>query len=426
MILVDDCCRVRNFYQCYFPLVPVKLDIFHAVQRIVKTLPKGTVESQKFAKEVGLLFHRDGDIWEERMFATPDPHCIESNMVQLLFKWRGKLSVATVSAIENLRHHVRKGCISEIPPSAETTLHERFHRHLKRSMLCGASSICPDLALPILALVLYVWSCRRRGLQKHVNNQTVVPIIALEFGDLIERSSTDSLLLKCSDKGQDERSVAKEEESSDKISWYLHHHVENVKHLMNVSVINYALTRVLQMRDCWTFLKEQTSLTFLSMLDLFGLERSFMKLSKQHTVEEETTAGCNRETLERNLSSFRLCKIPVAGDGNCCFRILIKCFHHRFLGNSENDHYDDISRCIGFIKSLGLGIKEDKDTLHLRLLMCQEISTKSEEYQQWLGLTTEQLSSDLNLFRQQDGLTVMLVILQSKYAATFCRYPSLL
>ena len=235
------------------------------------------------------------------------------------------------------------------------------------------------------------------------------------------------MLLKCSDKGKDERSVAKEEEGSDKISsWYLHHHVENVKHLMNVNVINYALTRVLQMRDCWTFLKEQTSLTFLSMLDLFGLESSFMKLSKQHTVEEETTAGCNRETLENNLSSFGLCKIPVAGDGNCCFRIIIKCLHDRFLGNSENDHNDDISRYIGFIKSLALGINEDKDTLHLRLLMCQEISSKSEEYQQWLGLTAEQLSSDLNSFRQQDGLTVLLAILQSKYAATFCRYPSLL
>lgn len=127
-----------------------------------------------------------------------------------------------------------------------------------------------------------------------------------------------------------------------------------------------------------------------------------------------------------NVICLPLEEIPVAGDGNCCFRIIIKCLHHRFLGNSENNHNDDISRYIGFIKSLGLGIKEDKDTLHLRLLMCQEISSKSEEYQQWLGLTAEQLSSDLNLFRQQDGLTVMLVILQSKYAATFCRYPSLL
>ena len=65
-----------------------------------------------------------------------------------------------------------------------TTLNERLHRHLKRSMLCGASSVSPELAIPILALVLYVWTCRRRGLQKHANNQRVIPIIPFEFGDL--------------------------------------------------------------------------------------------------------------------------------------------------------------------------------------------------------------------------------------------------
>ena len=61
---------------------------------------------------------------------------------------------------ENVREHVRRGCLSGIPPSAGTTLNERLHRHLKRSMLCGASSVSPELAIPILALVLYVWTCR--------------------------------------------------------------------------------------------------------------------------------------------------------------------------------------------------------------------------------------------------------------------------
>lgn len=131
-------------------------------------------------------------------------------------------------------------------------------------MWCN-SSISPELALPILALVLYVWSCRRRGLQKHVNNQRIVPIIPFEFGDLSERSSTDSLLLKCSDKGQDEKSVAKEEESSDKISsWYLHHHVENVKDLMNVSLINYALTRVQDSNEGLLDFPKRTNIAHLS------------------------------------------------------------------------------------------------------------------------------------------------------------------
>ena len=92
--------------------VSVRLDIFHAVQRIVKTLPKGTIESYKFAKEVGLVFRKDGDVGEEKVFPTPDPECIESNLEQLPFKWKGKLLGATLNAIENLRVHVRKGCLS--------------------------------------------------------------------------------------------------------------------------------------------------------------------------------------------------------------------------------------------------------------------------------------------------------------------------
>ena len=163
----------------------VKLDIFHAVQRIIKTLPKGTVESRKFAKEVGLVFRKDGDVGEDRMFPTPDPECIESNLEQLLYKWKGQLSGPTLNAIENVRNHIRLGCLTGIPSSVGTTLNERLHRHLKRSMLCGASSVSPELAIPILALVLYVWTCRRRGLQKHANNQRVIPIIPFEFGDLM-------------------------------------------------------------------------------------------------------------------------------------------------------------------------------------------------------------------------------------------------
>lgn len=120
------------------------------------------------------------------MFPTPDHECINSNIEQLLFKWKGKLSGATLKAFENLQVHVRKGCLSGIPPSAGTAINGRLHRHLKRSMLCGASAISPELAVPILALVLYVWTCRRRGLKKHANNQRIVPAIPFEFGDLKE------------------------------------------------------------------------------------------------------------------------------------------------------------------------------------------------------------------------------------------------
>ena len=37
LVCVDDCCHVRNKYEKIFPGVDVKLDLFHACQRITKT-----------------------------------------------------------------------------------------------------------------------------------------------------------------------------------------------------------------------------------------------------------------------------------------------------------------------------------------------------------------------------------------------------
>ena len=41
MVVVDDCCSVKASYKSIFPDVVVKLDLYHACQRFVKTLKKG-------------------------------------------------------------------------------------------------------------------------------------------------------------------------------------------------------------------------------------------------------------------------------------------------------------------------------------------------------------------------------------------------
>ena len=40
VILVDDCCHVRQFYEQIFPGVKVRLHLFHACLRMVQTIPK--------------------------------------------------------------------------------------------------------------------------------------------------------------------------------------------------------------------------------------------------------------------------------------------------------------------------------------------------------------------------------------------------
>ena len=60
-VIVDDCCKVGSLYQSVFPDVEVKLDLFHAVQRVMKTIPKGTELSKKFSKEFGMIFRARED-----------------------------------------------------------------------------------------------------------------------------------------------------------------------------------------------------------------------------------------------------------------------------------------------------------------------------------------------------------------------------
>lgn len=38
-ICIDDCCKNRQKYQSIFPNADVKLDVFHACQRVIRTLP---------------------------------------------------------------------------------------------------------------------------------------------------------------------------------------------------------------------------------------------------------------------------------------------------------------------------------------------------------------------------------------------------
>ena len=45
MVVVDDCCSVKASYKTIFPEAVVKLDLYHACQRFVKTLPKGLPKS---------------------------------------------------------------------------------------------------------------------------------------------------------------------------------------------------------------------------------------------------------------------------------------------------------------------------------------------------------------------------------------------
>ena len=55
-IVIDNCCKWRGMFSLVLPGVPVKLDLFHAVQRFLSALPRSIRVSSGIAKEYGMIF----------------------------------------------------------------------------------------------------------------------------------------------------------------------------------------------------------------------------------------------------------------------------------------------------------------------------------------------------------------------------------
>lgn len=166
-VIVDDCCKVKAQYQSVFPEIQVKLDLFHAVQRVTKSIPKGTEFSKQFSKEFGTIFRSNGDRDTVRKLPTPAPEDIETNLNNFLKQWNNFLKLdelkGTVSKIERLRIHIKKGCLSGLLPGEGTEPNESLDHTLNKTLLCGATTIGPELVFAILTLLFYGINCKIDG-----------------------------------------------------------------------------------------------------------------------------------------------------------------------------------------------------------------------------------------------------------------------
>lgn len=61
-VFIDNCCKWRTMITSALPGIPVKLDLFHAVQRIVKKISKKNKLSRELANDVGLIFRKANDL----------------------------------------------------------------------------------------------------------------------------------------------------------------------------------------------------------------------------------------------------------------------------------------------------------------------------------------------------------------------------
>ena len=79
-IYVDNCCTIRSKLQAQFGHnISVKLDTFHAVQRITRVLSKRHPLYSLILKDLKLLLRDPKDTGKERSLPTPPPEILASN-----------------------------------------------------------------------------------------------------------------------------------------------------------------------------------------------------------------------------------------------------------------------------------------------------------------------------------------------------------
>ena len=106
------------------------------------------------------MFHCDGDSGKTRLSATPSPEIIHAKLNAFVAKWAdvadGKgvklFKSDTVAALENLKHHISAGCLSEIPPGG-TNRNEQLHEHI--NSFFKRSKIGILLAYALLTVIMH-------------------------------------------------------------------------------------------------------------------------------------------------------------------------------------------------------------------------------------------------------------------------------
>ena len=139
IICIDNCCKWRTLFENIFPDSAIKLDLFHAVQRFVKTLKKKNSVHRDVASDFGKVFRQPHDLGDIRKMPTPNKDTLLANLQNFIKKWENhKYKGASVlhgdclKAISRIRSHILKNCLSDIPVQCSTSVNERLHKEMKK------------------------------------------------------------------------------------------------------------------------------------------------------------------------------------------------------------------------------------------------------------------------------------------------------
>ena len=153
-VLTDCCCHDRKLIHSIFGnSVIVSLDLFHAIQRMTRTLP---------CFEVGVAEQRQALTWCFHEPVKAGQRCSlrpTSEIIRNLDAWLEMFepSEETQHQTRNLVHHLIDGCLDN--PDRGTTLNECIHRWLRAR--AHRHQISVEIGRALIAMFLHEWNFAR-------------------------------------------------------------------------------------------------------------------------------------------------------------------------------------------------------------------------------------------------------------------------
>lgn len=414
---LDNCCSWRTKLTKVFPDILIKLDIFHAIQRVVKKIPKmkGCSETVKLLRRrmiqsLRKVIRDPSDLGEQRTMATPSSEVILKNIDSFLLQWN-KIEVNSTQVlpppalkeISKLRIHVTKGCLSDIPPSGGTNRNEVLHKTLNKSL--RRSRIGLELAVALLGFYFYKWNenkvSKMNNKGKRVNYippveiyndnihvseheehfggslsaQESIEAAAFEFSDNFTDSDeivncVNYLLENHSQNDCSEDSSSSDDKSDDSSN------DEDCSYFLDSAGISYIIEQAsnfAQLNKHLGNIKGEASLS--RCYNLIHLKNAQCLLfSKEH----KNTAN-NQRDIDAFLQLNNMQRIEIPGYGNCFFVSLATMIQQNLLNGNLSAEAKSHLQDLGVIKLEDMDIKQM--ALTLRQVVVNEWLSNTCQYE---------------------------------------------
>ena len=399
-ILVDNCCSQRpKLMQIFGDTAVVKLDIFHAAQRITRKLPKRHPFYTACICDLKLVFRSPTDIGGQQTQNTPSPNTVLEQLDNFLKKWQSCewngwriITDSALKEISSLKVHVQKGCLSDISPGTGTNRNEALHKQLN-TYFANRSRIGLPFALSLLTIIFFQHNCYvdEKLTGKRVQNisswkrqnYTASTVSQMKFGiypkDIQEHPQVSWISRNLTDVAALNSSTLQQAIESAMFS-------HNVLELVSVAHILNIIETSINLYKTAIAMQKQSSYSPTYNYKMIPLMSSVASLFFNPKPAEHDHCSVVDRRLNDLLKAWGMERHYIDGDGNCCFSAVAYGLFRHFTMICQ--------QCPHFFSSIGLRIDgNDVKTVseHLRQLTIQEWRSNPQDYEGFVpGMDVQQ------------------------------------